>query len=108
MTGGANGATRSRLTASYAPDKLLADGAEGRLREEGGAELVALHQVDLGLLDGASPLVEREHAVPALLGLQANASLTGGIWNTSDMFSSPPPGSSWRWMLRSITGLRSQ
>lgn len=70
--------------ASYAPDKLFADGAEGRLREEGSAELVALHHVYFGLLDGASPLVERKHAVPLLLGLWVHTSLTSSIWNTSD------------------------
>ena len=49
------------------PDKLLADGAEGGLREESGAELVALHQVDLGLLDGPASLVQREQALAVLL-----------------------------------------
>ena len=34
------------------PDELLADGAEGGLAEEDGAELVVLDEVDLGLLDG--------------------------------------------------------
>lgn len=41
----------------HVPDKLLADGAEGGLWEEGGAELVALDHVHLGLLDGAAALV---------------------------------------------------
>lgn len=55
--------------ASYAPDKLLADGAEGRLREERSAEFVGFHHVDFGLFDCPSPLVKREDAVPLLLGL---------------------------------------
>ena len=49
------------------PDKLLADGAEGGLGEEGGAELVTLDQVDLGLLDGPASLVQREQALSVLL-----------------------------------------
>lgn len=55
--------------ASYAPDKLFADGAEGRLREERGAEFVGFHHVDFGLFDRPSPLVKREDAIPLLLGL---------------------------------------
>lgn len=53
------------------PDKLLADGAEGGLGEEGGAELVALDHVHLGLLDGAAALVQRKQALslPLLLAL---------------------------------------
>lgn len=43
-----------------APDKLFADGAEGGLREEGGAELVTLDQVNFGLFDGAAPVMEGE------------------------------------------------
>ena len=38
------------------PDELLADGAEGGLAEEDGAELVVLDEVDLGLLDGPPAL----------------------------------------------------
>lgn len=55
--------------ASYAPDKLFADGAEGRLGEERSAEFVGFHQVDFGLFDCPSTLVKREDAVPLLLGL---------------------------------------
>lgn len=70
-----------KYASSYAPDELFADGAEGGLREEGGAELVALHHVYFGLLDGASALVEREHAVPLLLRLRVRPSLTSSVWN---------------------------
>lgn len=55
--------------ASYAPDKLFADGAEGRLREERSAEFMAFHHVDFGLLDGASALVESVNTIALLLGL---------------------------------------
>lgn len=51
------------------PDELLADGAEGGLGEEGGAELVALHHVDLGLLDGAASLVQGEQPLPLAVAL---------------------------------------
>lgn len=55
--------------ASYAPDKLFADRAEGRLREERRAEFVGFHHVDFGLFDCPSPLVKSEDAIPLLLGL---------------------------------------
>lgn len=45
------------------PNKLFADGAEGRLREEGGAELVTLDHVDFGLFDGAASMMEGEQTV---------------------------------------------
>lgn len=63
------------------PDKLLADGAEGGLGEEGGAELVALDHVHLGLLDGAAALVQRKQALslPLMLALAIH----------------PPPRSVW-------------
>lgn len=38
----------------------MADGAERRLREEGGSELVTLDVVNFGLLDSPPPLVQRE------------------------------------------------
>lgn len=69
------------LAASYAPDELFADGAEGGLREERRAELVAIHHVYFGLLDGASPLAEREHAVPLLLRLWDPPRLISSVWN---------------------------
>lgn len=71
----------SKRASSYAPDEVFADGAEGGLTEEGGAELVALHHVYFGLLDGTSALVEREHAVRLLLRLRVHPSLTSSVWN---------------------------
>lgn len=58
------------------PDELFADGAEGRLGEEGGAELVTLDQMDFGLFDGAASLMQGEQAVSAPLGLRVGAALT--------------------------------
>ena len=43
-----------RFIHMVSPDELLADGAEGGLAEEDGAELMVLDLVDLGLLDGPS------------------------------------------------------
>lgn len=53
------------------PDKLFADGAERRLREERGAELVTFDNVNFGLFDGAASLVQGEQAVsvPFRLGV---------------------------------------
>lgn len=61
------------------PDKLFADGAEGRLREEGGAELVTFDHVNLGLFDGAAPLMEGKHPLPLPLGLRISLALNRGI-----------------------------
>lgn len=65
----------------YPPDELLADGAEGGLGEEGGAELVALDHVHLGLLDGAAALVQRKQALslPLLLALAIHPH-SRGVW----------------------------
>lgn len=62
------------------PDELFADGAEGGLGEEGGAELVALHHVDFGLLDGAAPLVEREQTFSLLLRLLVGLGWSRSVW----------------------------
>lgn len=61
------------------PDKLFADGAEGRLREKRGAELVTFDNMDFSLLDGASPLVEGEQTLPLPFGLRVPLSLTCSI-----------------------------
>lgn len=61
------------------PDELFADGAEGRLREERGAELVTLDDVDFGLFDGASPLVEGEQTLSLRFRLLFSFSLTCGV-----------------------------
>lgn len=62
-----------------APDKLLADGAEGRLREERGAELVTLDDVDLGLFDSPSPLVEGEQTLSLWAALLVSLGLTCSV-----------------------------
>lgn len=61
--------TACGAAAAHVPDKLFADRAEGRLWEEGGAELVAFDDVNFGLLDGAAPLVEGKETLPLWLGL---------------------------------------
>ncbi|TNN50665.1 hypothetical protein EYF80_039115 [Liparis tanakae] len=50
-------------------DELLADGAECRLGEERGAELVPFDHVDFGLFDGAAPRVQSGQTGPLGLGL---------------------------------------
>lgn len=58
---------------AYAPDELVADGAEGRLWEEGGCEFMTLDMVHTCLLDGPAAVVQREEAltlqVTGLLGV---------------------------------------
>ncbi len=71
------------ISVCCAPDKLFADGAEGRLREERGAELVTFDDVNFSLLDGTSPLMEGEQTLSLLFGLWVSLSLTCGVWNTS-------------------------
>lgn len=44
------------------PDKLMTDGAEGRLWKEGGCELVTLDIMDFGLFDGSPALMQGEKA----------------------------------------------
>lgn len=51
------------LLLAYAPDELVADGAEGGLREEGGCEFMALDMVHTCLLDGPAAVVQREEAL---------------------------------------------
>ncbi|KAG7225542.1 hypothetical protein INR49_004948 [Caranx melampygus] len=55
-------------------DEVINDGAEGWLREEGGAELVTLDDVNFGLFDGTAALVEGEQAVTLSLRLRRVAS----------------------------------
>lgn len=50
----------------FVPDKLFADGAEGGLREKGGAELVTFDNVNFGLFDGPSPLMQGEQTLSHL------------------------------------------
>lgn len=57
-----------RTSALYAPEKVLAEGAEGRLPEELGDELVAPNDVDLVVLDGPPTLrdrISRDALLPA-------------------------------------------
>lgn len=61
------------------PDKLFADGAEGRLREERGAELVTFDNVNFSLFDGPSPLMEGEQTLPLWFGLWVSLSLTCSV-----------------------------
>lgn len=65
------------------PDKLFADGAEGRLREERGTELVTFDNVNFSLFDGTSPVMEGEQALSLLFGLWVSLRLTCSVWNTS-------------------------
>lgn len=51
------------LQLGHLPHKVSADGAEGGLVEEDGRELVAPDHVDLGLLEGSSPPVQRGHSI---------------------------------------------
>ena len=69
----------SHISQFYVPDELFADGAEGRLREERGAELVTFDHVDFGLFDGSSALVEREQTFALGFGLGVSVSLTGSV-----------------------------
>lgn len=46
----------------HLPDKLMTDGAEGRLWKEGGCELVTLDIMDFGLFDGSPALMQGEKA----------------------------------------------
>lgn len=61
------------------PDKLFADGAEGRLREERGTELVTFDNVNFCLLHGASPLMEGEQTLSLMFRLRVSLSLTCGV-----------------------------
>lgn len=74
---------KKRVISHVLPDELLADGAESRLREERGAELVTFDVVNFGLFDGAAPLVEREQTVSPPLRLQVSLCLTSCVWNAS-------------------------
>lgn len=62
-----------------APDKLFADGAEGRLREECGAKLVTFDNMNFGLFDGTSPLMEGEQTLSLKFGLLVSLILTSRI-----------------------------
>lgn len=64
---------------SAVPDELFADGAERRLREERGAELVTLDKVNFGLFDGAASLMQHEQTVSPSLSLRVGISLTSSI-----------------------------
>jgi len=61
------------------PDKLFADGAEGRLREEGCTELVTFDDVNFGLFDGATSLMEGVQTLSLALRLLVCLSLTYSI-----------------------------
>lgn len=61
------------------PDKLFADGAEGRLGEEGGAELMTVDHVNLSLFDGPAPLVEGEQTIFLPPALRVSITLTYGV-----------------------------
>lgn len=61
------------------PDKLFADRAESRLREERGTELVAFDNVNFGLFDGTSPLVQGEQVLSLPLRLWFSVRLSCSI-----------------------------
>lgn len=63
----------------FIPDEFFADGAEGRLGEERGTELVTFDHVDFGLFDGAAPLVEGEQALSLPLRVWVGRYLTSSI-----------------------------
>lgn len=63
----------------FIPDEFFADGAEGRLGEERGAEFVTFDHVDFGLFDGAAALVEGEQTLSLPLRLCVGLYLTSGI-----------------------------
>ena len=54
---------REYVCVLLSPDEVPADGAEGRLVEERGRELVTSDFVNLVLFDGSSPPVERRESI---------------------------------------------
>lgn len=61
------------------PDKLFADRAEGRLREERSTELVTFDNMDFGLFDRTASLMQGKQTLSVPLGLGVSISLTWSV-----------------------------